>query len=69
METGLEFRNVTQQQLEAIPGIGRKGAWRLISHRAKSASKGVTNESLESVFEKSGVPMPPLAKGVLSSDA
>jgi len=69
VETGLDFRNVTQQQLEAIPGIGRKGAWRIISHRAKSANKGVTSESLESVFEKSGVPIPPLAKWVLSYDA
>ena len=40
VETNLNPRVMTQKQLEAIPGIGDKTAWKLISQRAKQTSKG-----------------------------
>jgi radical SAM superfamily enzyme with C-terminal helix-hairpin-helix motif len=40
VETNMDHLNVTQKQLEAIPGVGEKTAWKLISQRAKRRSKG-----------------------------
>ena len=40
VETGLDINTVTQSQSQAIPGIGEKTAWRIISQRAKKMSKG-----------------------------
>lgn len=40
LELGHDIETITEKQLAAIPGIGPKGAWKLISSRAKSRSKG-----------------------------
>ena len=40
VETNLDHEKMSQKQLESIPGIGEKTAWRLISQRAKQTSKG-----------------------------
>ncbi|MEK9730403.1 MAG: radical SAM protein [Candidatus Poseidoniales archaeon] len=41
VEIGLDAKTVTHKQLEAIPGIGKKTAWNLISSRAKTLSKNL----------------------------
>ena len=42
VEVGLSMQTITQKQLEAIPGIGKKTAWNLISSRAQATAKGRT---------------------------
>ena len=39
VEINLNHTSVTQKQLEAIPGIGEKTAWKLVSQRAKNIRK------------------------------
>ena len=68
VEAGLNVNSVTQHQLEAIPGIGSKGAWRLVSTRARVPSKGGFYSPNEA-FEVAGLDVPALAKIVLNSDA
>ena len=68
VETDLDVNSVTQHQLEAIPGIGRKGAWRLVSARARASTKGVFDSPNE-VFEAAGLLMPPLAQTIFSHEA
>ena len=50
VEVGLDINSVTEKQLEAIPGIGKKAAWNLISARARLKRKE-TAPSLERIFE------------------
>jgi radical SAM superfamily enzyme with C-terminal helix-hairpin-helix motif len=50
VEVGLDINSVTEKQLEAIPGIGKKAAWNLISARARLKRKETT-PSLERIFE------------------
>ena len=50
VEVGLDINSVTEKQLEAIPGIGKKGAWNLISARAR-LKREETAPSLELIFE------------------
>ena len=69
VELGLNFSDATQQQLEAIPGIGRNSSWRIVSHRAKMAREGDPIESLQSLFDGAEVQIPRYAKEVLTSDA
>jgi len=62
----LDINNVTQNQLSAIPGLGVKGAWKVISKRAIKLSKN--NEKITSVseaFTSAGVNMPELADRIL----
>jgi predicted nucleic acid-binding OB-fold protein len=42
---------VSQKQLEAIPGIGEKTAWKLISQRAKRKRKNPGQEAFDSAEE------------------
>ncbi len=66
VEIGLDINNVTQNQLSAIPGLGVKGAWKVISKRAIKLSKN--NEKITSVseaFTSAGVNMPELADRIL----
>ncbi|MDG1557691.1 MAG: radical SAM protein [Candidatus Poseidoniaceae archaeon] len=54
VETNFNHLTVTQKQLESIPGIGEKTAWKLISQRAKRRSKGKEAfEEAESWFDAS----------------
>jgi len=66
---GLDVNSATQQQFEAIPGIGSKGAWRMVSARAKAASKGEAFDSVESAFAAASLDFPAAANSVLSCDA
>ena len=38
---------ITQKQLEAIPGIGEKSAWKLISQRVKRKRKNGNDSNYE----------------------
>lgn len=58
IETGLDWKSVTEKQLAAIPGISAKGAWNLIGARAKAISKGRELESIEQWFDSAGVQIP-----------
>ena len=57
MEIGLNHDNITEKQLSAIPGIGGKTAWKLISQRAKLKRKGSDKsyDSSKAWFETAGV--------------
>lgn len=50
VELGLDIETITEKQLAAIPGISAKGAWKLISARAKYRSKGKTLENIDEWF-------------------
>jgi hypothetical protein len=39
VEIGLDPLSVSEKQLEAIPGIGKKSAWALVSARVKAIRK------------------------------
>ena len=58
IETGLDWKSVTEKQLAAIPGISAKGAWNLISARAKAISKGRDIENIDQWFDLAGVQIP-----------
>jgi radical SAM superfamily enzyme with C-terminal helix-hairpin-helix motif len=58
VEINLDHERMTQKQLEAIPGIGEKTAWKLISQRAKSKRKNrdaPAFEDAESWFKATSV--------------
>lgn len=65
VETGLNINTVTEKQLEAIPGIGKKAAWNLISSRAKLKRKQ-ENPSLEAIFDAAKVNLDSIMLSVLS---
>ena len=54
VEVGLDPMTVSEKQLEAIPGIGRKSAWNLVAERAKLLSKSKEFD-LEDWFDRAGV--------------
>ena len=56
VEVGLDPLTVTEKQLEAIPGIGKKSAWSLVAARAKLRSMGKAVE-LQPWLEKANVPL------------
>ena len=68
VETGMDVNTATQHQLEAIPGIGSKGAWRLVSARARASNKRGF-DSVEKAFEAAGLGLPDAAKMILVADA
>ncbi|MGB1954318.1 MAG: hypothetical protein ACPHUK_01850, partial [Candidatus Poseidoniaceae archaeon] len=61
---GLDIRNVSQKQLEAIPGIGKKTAWNLISSRAKLLRKQ-DDVSIEELFKAANTELTPTIGDVL----
>ncbi|MEC7254108.1 MAG: radical SAM protein [Candidatus Thermoplasmatota archaeon] len=65
VETGLNINTVTEKQLEAIPGIGKKAAWNLISSRAKLMRKQ-ENPSLEAIFDAAKINLDSTMLSVLS---
>ncbi len=69
VESDLSINTATQAQLAAIPGIGAKAAWRLISTRAKAARKNPAKpfESVEEAFVESDVQSFGLALEVLNA--
>ena len=64
VELGLDVNHVTQQQLEAIPGIGKNSAWKIVSTRARLKREYYT---FEQVFEDAGLEIPDVALGILSN--
>ena len=58
IETGLDWNTISEKQLAAIPGISSKGAWNLISSRAKAKSKGRDFSSYQDWFANSGTNVP-----------
>jgi radical SAM superfamily enzyme with C-terminal helix-hairpin-helix motif len=70
VELNLDINSVSQQQLESIPGIGKKSAWRIISSRARASRKSDTPFiSVEQAFSSANLEIPPIAKKVLKCDA
>ena len=67
VELGIDVNKATKQQFEAIPGIGSKSAWKLVSTRAKLANKGhkVPFNTVHDAFNKSDLDFPNLAEKVL----
>ncbi len=68
VESGLSLDRVTQKQLQAIPGIGEKAAWRLISERAKALRlnpEAPPFASVPAAFDSAGLVMPPFAEFIL----
>mgnify|MGYP000084232185 FL=1 len=58
VEIGLDRNTITEKQLSAIPGIGSKTAWKLISKRARAIRKKTTSTSYESAeawFKDAGI--------------
>ena len=64
VEVGLDPLKVSEKQLEAMPGIGKKTAWRLVSERAKRRSKGRSLE-LEDWFESVDLPLTDEIRNIL----
>ena len=56
--------NVSEKQLESIPGIGKKSAWSLVSARAKLRSKGKAVD-LEPWLDQAGIPLTETVRNVL----
>ena len=54
VETGLDINTATEKQLEAIPGIGKKAAWNIVSARAKLKRKE-ERPSIDSIFASAKV--------------
>ena len=51
VEAKLNLNTVSQKQLQAIPGIGEKTAWNLISERVKRKHRGNSFSTVEDAFE------------------
>ena len=67
VEVGLDIDSVTEKQLEAIPGIGKKASWNLISARAKLKRKETT-ASLEQIFETANMELSSTMLSVLGDE-
>ncbi len=68
-EIGININEASQKQLEAIPGIGTKGSWKIVSTRAKISNKQKTNfSSVEQAFQLSDLKLPRIAKEILVVD-
>ena len=65
IEANLDMNTVNQKQLVAIPGIGEKSAWNLISARVKEARNERRFGSVEAWFEAAEVELPELASRIL----
>ena len=56
VEVGLDVNTATQHQLQAVPGIGSKGAWRLVSARARETEGRFS--STEQAFDVVNLELP-----------
>jgi radical SAM superfamily enzyme with C-terminal helix-hairpin-helix motif len=71
VEVGLNLMTVSQKQLEAIPGVGEKSAWKIITARAKALRQNPNEPPFKSVvaaFDAAGLEMPELATSILTVD-
>ena len=65
IECDLNINHATKSQLQALPGIGDKASWKIISNRARRANRNQGSfSSVEEAFSEAGVAMPPLAPEV-----
>jgi DNA uptake protein ComE-like DNA-binding protein len=69
VETNLSINTASQSQLEAIPGIGSKAAWRIVSNRAKASRKFPENpfSDVKTALQDAGVQSYGLALKVLKA--
>jgi len=69
VETNLSINFASQSQLEAIPGIGSKAAWRIVSNRAKASRKSSENpySDVKTALQDAGVQSYGLAMKVLKA--
>ena len=67
VECNMDINTATEKQLESIPGISKKGAWSLISERAKRKNKGseVPFENIEEAFNSVGLHITEIAHEIL----
>jgi radical SAM superfamily enzyme with C-terminal helix-hairpin-helix motif len=65
VEVGIDINSASQKQLEAIPGIGKKSAWRIVSEKVKRGHRDKKFESVEEAFISVGIEMPEIAQQVL----
>lgn len=65
VEAKMDLNSATQKQLEAIPGIGEKTAWKLVSERSKRRHKGDHFSSLSDAFEIINFDAPEMALSIL----
>lgn len=65
VEAEINFDTASEKQLSAIPGIGEKSAWRLVSERAKRRNRGVSPLSVDEAFNDINLNAPPLALKIL----
>jgi len=62
VETGLDINSASQAQLQAVPGIGEKTAWRIVSERAKRLRKNPNGPAFNDISEAfNGVEIPEFA--------
>ena len=67
IETNMNMQTINQKQLVAIPGIGEKSAWNLISARVKEARQERRFDTVQSWFDAAGVELFELAKQILEA--
>ena len=69
VENNLSINSASQSQLEAIPGIGNKTAWRIVSNRAKASRKSSENpySDVKTALQEAGVQSYGLALKVLKA--
>ncbi len=59
VEINLNLNKVTESQISAVPGIGDKGAWKMVSNRAKKfRDKNFKFNSINELFSLSDVKIP-----------
>ena len=66
VECGLAMNDITEKQLAAIPGISSKGAWNLVSRRAKLMSKGNRIENVEQWFNQCNLQIPEFINEIIT---
>jgi len=69
VEVGLDLGTVSQKQLEAIPGVGEKSAWKIITARARALRQNPDEPPFKSVvaaFDAVDLEMPELATSILT---
>jgi hypothetical protein len=60
------MNDITEKQLAAIPGISSKGAWNLVSRRAKLMSKGNRIENVEQWFNQCNLQIPEFINEIIT---
>ena len=67
VEINLNLNKVTENQISAVPGIGDKGAWKMVSNRAKKfRNKNFKFDSIDELFSLSDVIIPPNADKIFN---